>query len=198
MSNETTQQNDLVDSLLKTSFTWLLIRGILAVLFGLIMLTPLFGATLLAIFVAVSIGFWLLLDGVISIVMSMRERKAGIRGWGWTLVAGIAAAIAGIVALVLPLSTGAVVGLFVLWAMAIGLIVRGVFELGSRGTGWARWIGVLNIAFGIGLSLGLIVAPNAALLALVWVVGVYAIFFGVAAIITAFQVRKARKASVDA
>lgn len=198
MTNETTQQNVFVDSLLKTSFVWLLIRGILAVLFGLIMLMPVFGATVLAVFVAVTIGVWLFADGVISIVLSQRERKSGIRGWGWSLAAGIAAVLAGIVALIFPLTTGAVVGLFVLWAMAFGLIVRGIFELGSRGTGWARWIGVLNIAFGIGLALGLIFASGAALLALVWVVGVYGIFFGFAAIITAFQVRKIRKQGTDA
>lgn len=193
--SETTPQQGLLDSLLKVSFTWLLIRGVLAVLFGIVMLTPLFGATVLALFIAVFIGVWLLFDGIISIVLAIRERGAGIRGWGWTLTGGIVGVLAGIFVFAFPVATGAVVGLIVLWTMAIGLIVRGIFELGSRGTGWARWIGVLNIAFGIGLALGLVFASGASLLALVWAVGVYAIFFGVAAIIAAFQVRGARKAA---
>ena len=183
----------LVDSLLQTSFVWLLIRGILAVIFGVIMFLPAFGAAVLAVFVAITIGVWLLFDGVASIVIAIRQRKSGVRGWGWTLAGGVVSLLAGLVAVIFPAATGALVGLFVLWALAFGLILRGVLELGSRGSGWGTWFGILHVLFGIVLTVAIIWSPGSALLALVWIAGVYGIAFGGVMIFIAFQMRKLRK-----
>lgn len=199
MSNEATHSSgslvgDAIDDLKKTSFSWLLIRGIVAVLLGiLLLLAPGLGAATVGVFIVVCIGVWLIIDGFATSALAFRERKAGAPGWGWTLAGGIAAILAGVLALIFPLSIAAFGGLMILWFMAIGLFVRGALEIGSRRLGgWGIALGILNILFGILFVFVIIMNPAAALVSLVWVAAIYGIVFGIAAIALAFQVRKAK------
>ena len=199
MSNEATHSSgslvgDAIDDLKKTSFSWLLIRGIVAVLLGiLLLLAPGLGAATVGVFIVVCIGVWLIIDGFATSALAFRERKAGAPGWGWTLAGGIAAILAGVLALIFPLSIAAFGGLMILWFMAIGLFVRGALEIGSRRLGgWGIALGILNILFGILFVFVIIMNPAVALVSLVWVAAIYGIVFGIAAIVLAFQVRKAK------
>ena len=199
MSNEATHSSgspvgDAIDDLKKTSFSWLLIRGIAAVLLGvLLLIAPGLGAATVGIFIVVCIGVWLIIDGFATSALAFRERKAGAPGWGWTLAGGIAAILAGVLALIFPLSIAAFGGLMILWFMAIGLFVRGALEIGSRRLGgWGIALGILNILFGILFVFVIIMNPAVALVSLVWVAAIYGIVFGIAAIVLAFQVRKAK------
>ena len=199
MSNEATHSSgslvgDAIDDLKKTSFSWLLIRGIVAVLLGiLLLLAPGLGAATVGVFIVVCIGVWLIIDSFATSALAFRERKAGAPGWGWTLAGGIAAILAGVRALIFPLSIAAFGGLMILWFMAIGLFVRGALEIGSRRLGgWGIALGILNILFGVLFVFVIIMNPAVALVSLVWVAAIYGIVFGIAAIVLAFQVRKAK------
>lgn len=171
-----------------------MIRGIVAVLLGiLLLLAPGLGAATVGVFIVVCIGVWLIIDGFATSALAFRERKAGASGWGWTLAGGIAAILAGVLALIFPLSIAAFGGLMILWFMAIGLFVRGALEIGSRRLGgWGIALGILNILFGILFVFVIIMNPAVALVSLVWVAAIYGIVFGIAAIVLAFQVRKAK------
>lgn len=177
----------------KGAFTWLLVRGILGILLGLLLLfAPIASGTAIAIMVGIGIGIWFVLDGASSITLSMREKKVGDKKWGWALVGGIAAIIAGILVMVFPGFAGAFTGLMVVWFMAIGMMVRGVLELGdTRMGGWSIALGIINLVFGIWLGAMAMLNPSGTLLALIWVGGVYGIVFGIASIVAAVRVKRA-------
>lgn len=174
-----------------TGFTSLLLRGILAVLLGVIMLiAPGLSVGSIAVFLVVVIGLWLILDGIASCLLASRERKHDRRGWGWTLAGGAVAILIGCLALIFPLSTALAGGTLVLWFLAAGLILRGALELGDRRLGGrGTTIGIANILFGFFIAVMLLLNPAAVLLAMVWVAAVYGIVFGVLSIVVAFRVR---------
>ncbi|MGO1320324.1 MAG: DUF308 domain-containing protein [Galactobacter sp.] len=180
------------DHLRKGAFTWLLTRGILGVLLGLLLfLFPLASGAGIATAVGLIIGFWLVLDGGSSCALAFREKKAGSK-WGWTLIGGIAAIVSGALALIFPAVLGSLGGLMVLWFMAIGMMVRGVLELGdTRLGGWSIALGIINLVFGVFLAVMTLLNPGGTLLGLVWVGGIYGVVFGIASIIAAVKLRKA-------
>jgi uncharacterized membrane protein HdeD (DUF308 family) len=184
---------DQLAPLAKGVWWWVLIRGILAIVFGIIaLLAP--AAALTAI--AIVFGAYALVDGVIAIAQAVRMRNT-LKAWGWLLLQGILSAIAGLAALILPGIAGAVGGLFVLWTIVIWNVMHGFAGIRSaagasegRGRTWGIVAGVLTILFGIVLAVLILLTPDATLLGLVWVVGIYAIVFGVMLIGAAIQVRR--------
>lgn len=173
--------------------TFLTVRGILAVLLGLILfIAPVAGGLALGAFMVISIGVWLVIDGVIGVSIAFRGRRNGAKGWGWSLLSGIAAIIVGALALIFPFSTGVYLGIMVLWFMALGLFLRGLLALGHRPYGgWSIALSIINMLFGLWLALTVFVAPLESLTTLVWVGGIYGIAFGVSSLVAAYRVRKA-------
>lgn len=174
-------------------WVWVLLRGILAVIFGIIALIAPFAA-LTAL--AVVFGVYAIIDGVVEIAHAMRVRKEYPQ-WGWLLAEGIVSLLAGILVLVLPVVAAALGGLFVLWTIVIWSLVAGAMRLrsasGAEGSPrtWAIISGVVSIVFAIVLAVMIFVMPGATLLALAWTVGIFAIVIGIALVIAAFQVRSA-------
>jgi uncharacterized membrane protein HdeD (DUF308 family) len=162
-----------------------LVRGILAILFGIIALAAPGIALLAFIYVFAA---YAILDGIAAIVVSIQERSF-LRTWWVLLLEGIADIIFGILAFAWP----GVTALVLLFLVAIWALVTGVLEISSAfvgpGSAGQRWglglAGLLSIIFGIIL----IVHPGAGLLAVLWLVGFFAIVFGVSLILYAFQVR---------
>jgi uncharacterized membrane protein HdeD (DUF308 family) len=174
---------------------WLvLIRAILAIAFGVIaLIAP--GAALTA--VAIVFGAYALVDGITAVIHGIRARSSLPR-WGWLVAEGVLTALAGLAALVLPGLAGTFGGLVVLWTIVIWSIVSGVMGLRSaagaesgRGKTWGIIAGVLSLVFGVILAVAVLLTPGATLLGLIWTVGIYAIFFGIALVVTAIYVRSA-------
>ena len=168
------------------SHWWLLLlRGILAIIFGIIALVAP-GIALLAFIYVFAV--YAILDGITALVVSFRERSF-FRGWWVLLIEGIAGIIFGILAIVWPGETA----LVLLYLVAFWALVTGVMEIGSAfivpGSAGQRWglglAGLLSIIFGIIL----IVSPGSGLLAILWLVGIFAIVFGISLIVYAFQIR---------
>ena len=193
MTESTTSPiNNPVDTLANGAWGWVLLRGILAIVFGVIaLISPV--AAIEAI--AIVFGAYALVDGVVGIVHSIRVRHELPR-WGWVLVQGILSAIAGLAALILPGIVGAFGALIVLWIIVIWNVTQGAATIRSAAgaqskapKGWAIAGGVVSILFGILLGILTLVIPGATLLGLVWVTGVYAIVFGVMLAVAALQAR---------
>jgi uncharacterized membrane protein HdeD (DUF308 family) len=163
----------------------LALRGVLAIIFGIIALAAP-GIALLA-FVYV-FGAYALIDGIIAVYTAIQERGSLSR-WGWVLVEGILGVIAGIVAFVYPGLTA----LVLLYIVAIWAVVTGIMELvaafSMRGYAAQEWAlglaGILSVIFGIVLF----IFPGAGLLSILWLVGIYGIVFGILFIVRAFQLR---------
>lgn len=166
--------------IMQSSWTSLLLRGILAIIFGIIaILFP--GIALFALIIV--FGAYAFLDGILAIVVAIQERHVLPR-WGWLLVEGIAGIALGIVAFVWPGETA----LILLYIVAVWAIVTGILEIGAAFTvrDWLIGLaGILSLAFGVLL----IAHPGAGLLSILWLLGIYALIFGVLLIVHAFQLR---------
>ena len=163
----------------------LLLRGIAAIIFGLLAFAwP--GLTLLTLILFY--GAFALVDGVLAIVAAITGGVPGSR-W-WLAIVGLLGIAAGLLTFLTPGLTALVLLFFIAgWA-----IVTGVFEIiGAiklRKEIDNEWLlilgGIISVLFGVGMML----APGAGALALVWVIGAYSAVMGVIFVALAFRLKK--------
>jgi len=174
----------LLNSLAKN--WWLvLLRGIAAVLFGVLALGwP--GLTLLTLILLY--GAYALADGVIAIIAAITG-YAPMGRW-WLAIVGIVGVAVGALTFMLPGIT-ALILLYTMagWAVAIGALqIIGAIRLRKEIDN--EWFLILSGAISVLFGLGVILHPGAGALALVWVIGTYAIIAGVLYIGLAFRLKK--------
>ena len=161
---------------------WLvLIRGILAIAFGVIALVNPQTAFFAIVFV---FGAYAIIDGVMEIVHGVALRRAAKTG-GWLIFAGIVSIIAGVVALIVPGLAGVVGALVAIWTIVAYNLVHGIMMIAAavksdQGRGWGIAAGVMSLLFSILLALLVLMNPLGTVEALIFVVGIYAILFGIA------------------
>ena len=174
--------------LLQKAWGWIALRGVVALMFGVLAIT-LPGVTL-----AVLVMFWgayALIDGVVALLAGFRMRDSGRPLWA-LVVLGLFGIAAGVIALVWPgltaLSLVLVIGL---WAIAIG-VLQILAAIRFRKYIEGEWLhalsGVLSLLFGIAL----LVRPDAGVVALAWIIGGFAILFGMVLIGMAWRLRNLR------
>ncbi len=164
--------------------TMFLFRGLAAVLFGILTLVwPKLSLTVLVYL----FGVFAVIGGITAVAAALRNR--GEEGWGLLLFEGILGILAGVVALVWP----GITALAFLYLLAAWAIITGIMELvaplaftmsGGRAVLTAL-AGLASIIFGILIA----AQPSSGLLAVVWLIGVYAIVFGVMYIAVYFESR---------
>ncbi len=162
-----------------------LLRGILAIIFGVLaMIWP--GITMMVL--VILFGAYALVDGVFGIASAIFRGAAGGNRL-WLVLEGILGVAVGIATFLWP----AITELALLYLIAAWAIVTGVFEILTaielRKTLRGEWLmigsGTLSVLFGILL----ISWPAAGVLAVTWIVGVYALLFGVLLCVLAFRLR---------
>ena len=164
--------------------TMFLFRGIAAVLFGIIALVwpKLTLSTLVFVF-----GVFAVVSGITAVVAALRNTDE--QGWGLLLFQGIVGILAGVVALVWPGITAlAFLYLLAAWAILTGiveLVAPLSFPMSGGRTVLMVLAGLVSIVFGILIA----AQPSSGLLAVVWLIGVYAIVYGVMYIVVYFQSR---------
>jgi uncharacterized membrane protein HdeD (DUF308 family) len=165
---------------------WVLVlRGVFAILFG-ILAFVLPGATVFAL--VILFAAYMGVDGIMAIVMAIRRAQQR-REW-WPLVLE---GIAGIGIAVLTVLWPDVTALALVYFIAAWALVTGVMEIVAavrlrkaiRGEFFLGLAGVASIAFGIIA----IFFPGEGALALVWLIGSYAILFGVLLIALGLRLR---------
>ena len=151
------------------------LRGIVAILFGLFaFFYP--GVTLYALIIV--FGAYALVDGVFAIVSAIRAAQAHER-WGQLLLVGIAGILAAAIVWFYP-GLAALSLLFVIgaWAIVTGALeVSAAFRLRPLMSGWWWWLiaGLCSILFGALLFW----RPGPGALAVLWLIGTYALAFGI-------------------
>ena len=159
------------------------IRGLLAVIFGVLVLVwP--GITILAL--AIVFAAYVFVDGIGLIVSGVDAR--GGRRW-WYVLAGVVGVTAGVAAAVWP---GVTVLVLVVWAGAWA-VVTGVLEIAAavRGEGSGRWLMALAGVLSVLAGLLILIWPEIGALALATVLGIYALAAGVTLLWAAWQARRA-------
>jgi uncharacterized membrane protein HdeD (DUF308 family) len=155
---------------LRPSWGLLTLRGVLAILFGVLALVHPMSALVALV---ILFGIWAFVDGVSALALFFG-------GWrsGWLLVVGLLGIGAGVLTFFRPGITA--VGLFVV--VASWAILRGIAEIALavrlrrriEHEGWLIFGGISSIIFGVLM----IALPVVGVLALAWLIGVYALMFG--------------------
>jgi uncharacterized membrane protein HdeD (DUF308 family) len=164
----------------------LLLRGIFAILFG-IMAFAWPGLTLVTL--VILFGIYSLLDGLLSLGAAAAGKRESGPLW-WLIIGGLVSLAAAAACFFYPQITALVLVIFIgAWAL-----VRGLFEI--AGAMYLRkeidneWLliaaGLLSVIFGIAI----LMAPGAGALALVWLIGAYALLFGGTLVWLALRLRK--------
>lgn len=166
---------------------WLFIsRGIVAVLFGLAaILFPGITLNLLVLLV----GAFFFADGVLAIVSSLGTRRV-VGHWWVSLLEGVAGVLIGVLAVIWPGTTLiAMVYMIAAWATVTGFfeIVAAVHLRRIISGEWFLGLGgVISLLFGFLLF----VSPGTGAVTLVWILGAYAIFFGILLLLLGFKLKK--------
>jgi uncharacterized membrane protein HdeD (DUF308 family) len=160
---------------LARAWHWVVLRGVFAVLFGIFaFLWP--GITL-AVLVLVW-GAYAIADGVMALIAAFTMHEEG-KPMASLIIVGILGIAAGIVTFLWPGMTALVLLLFIAsWA-----VLMGIFEIAAairlRKHIENEWLlalsGVVSILFGVLMFL----QPGAGAVAVVWLIGSFALFFGI-------------------
>lgn len=162
----------------------LVIRGAAAVLFGVLALVwP--DLTLIALVILV--GAFALVDGVFLLVHTFSGDRTQSR---WLpAVQAVISIVFGLLVLFWPELSALTLALLIgAWAL-VGGVVQIVSGVRLRKEIANEWLLVLSGALSVLFGLLMLVAPGAGALALVWVIGIYAIILGIALIILGVRLR---------
>jgi uncharacterized membrane protein HdeD (DUF308 family) len=170
----------------------LLLRGIAAIAFGVLAFVwP--DLTLLTL--TFMWGIYAISDGVLALWAAIAGKAGEIAPRWWLAVVGIAGILAGLLTFVWPGMTALVLLMFIAsWAIVIGVLqIWGAIRLRKEIEG--EWLlalsGLLSVAFGVILF----VQPGAGALAVVWMIGWFAMLAGCVYIALAFQLKKYKRSA---
>jgi uncharacterized membrane protein HdeD (DUF308 family) len=169
-----------------TSSWWaLVLRGLAAIAFGILaFLWPHITVTALVFLW----GAYALVDGVFAIAAGIKSYEKSKRWWV-LLLEGLLSVAAGVLAFVIP----GITALVLLLLIAAWAIVTGAFEIGAaiqlRKYITGEWLlalaGVASVLFGFALLFN----PNAGAIAVVWLIGAYAVLFGLLLVALGFRLK---------
>jgi uncharacterized membrane protein HdeD (DUF308 family) len=161
------------------------LRGVVAILFGVLAFTrP--GITLEVL--VLLFAFWALFDGVLALIGSIGAAEAHEPWWPLVLI-GLLGVAAGLVTLRWP----GITALALLFVIAYWSIFRGILEIAAavrmrnliQGEWWFILAGIASIAFGVLLIMNL----GSGLLAVIWLVGIDAVIFGISLLMLGFRLK---------
>ncbi len=168
------------------NWKWMIARGIVSVIFGIgAILYPFTAVTALAIF----FGAYAFVDGVFATVSIFTSSFARKHFWSF-LIEGITGIAAGILTFFIPEIT--LYGLVIL--VSVWAFVTGIFEIVTAiklrkiidGEFFMIISGLLSIIFAVLVF----VMPFAGLVMMIYLIGVYAVMFGIMLVISALSMRE--------
>ena len=169
---------------------WLVVlRGIAAIVFGVLAFVwP--GLTLLTL--VLLWGAYALIDGVLALAAAVMGGNPLPR-W-WLVVVGLAGVVAGLLTFAWPGITALVLLVFIAtWAIVLGIFeIVGAIRLRKEIEG--EWLLILNGVLSVLIGVVLLWRPGVGAIAMVWVIGAYAIVFGIVSVALGLKLRKHQRA----
>jgi uncharacterized membrane protein HdeD (DUF308 family) len=173
-------------STLAANWRALALRGLVALLFGLVVL---FWPGLVLAVLALLFGLYAVVDGAITFVPALRSSDQSTRRW-LPLTEGAVGIIAGLLALFWPgLTIHGLVYVIAAWALVTGVlkILTAIMLGGEVENGWLlTGSGALSVLFGVLLA----VLARSEVSYLAPLVGAFAVVVGLALIVFAFRLRE--------
>jgi len=149
------------------------VRGAFAILLGVLAFVK---PNITLTFLVALFGAYALIDGIAECIAA--PSLSGTRYFGWVLLSGILGILVGVLTFVYPGAT--VVAL--LYLLSAWLVVTGIFRIAVaielRKLITDEWLLILSGIVSIAAGVMTASRPNAGLLAWLWVIGIYAIFYG--------------------
>lgn len=174
-----------MDTTLTRNWWAVLLRGVMAVLFGI--LTLVWPQITLGVLVFL-FGLYAALDGVFALVAAVRAAERHQR-WGVLVLEGVIGILAALAALFYPGGTA----ITLLYIIAFWAIVTGIMEIiGAvilRRFIANEWFLILAGALSVLFGIVLIVNPGVGALSVVTIIGAYALIFGISLIALALRLR---------
>lgn len=162
----------------------LVLRGVLLIVLGIaaILLPGPTLAALIAVFAAFA-----LVDGVLSVIAGFMA--PGPTRW-WLVIAGALGIAIGVLTFLSPTATAIALVIFIgAWSIVTGLgqiVTAWRLRHAIEGEGWWILSGIVSVIFGAFL----VIFPGQGALAVLWLIGFYAIFFGVVLLYLGWQARE--------
>src|SRR5437870_2295012 len=161
------------------------IRGVAAIIFGIIAFV--YPGLTIAVLVLL-FGAWVLVDGVFRVIGAIGHR-ASDPDWGFHLIIGILGIIIGFLTFHAPRITALALIIYIAaWALMIGA-TEIAYAIKLRREIKGEWFLILMGLISIAFAVTLLWNPLPGALALVWLIGWYAIVFGILGIILGFRLR---------
>jgi uncharacterized membrane protein HdeD (DUF308 family) len=169
-----------------SQYWWVfLLRGLFGILFGILafIMPGITLATLVLVW-----GIYAFADGVVALYSAITGKTHGNDRWLIGLQ-GVFGVLAGVITIFLP----AITAMGLLIAIAAWLLIIGVLQIVAaiklrkeiEGEFWLGLSGALSVLFAIYLML----RPGEGALALIYIIGIYAIIFGIMLVAFAFRIR---------
>jgi uncharacterized membrane protein HdeD (DUF308 family) len=168
----------------------ILVRGIIALLFGILVLA--WPGAALAVFVII-FGAFVFVDGVFTLVAAIKY-KAGAGSRTWLYVRGVTGIIVGLITFIAPaVAAIALVILIAAWALVTG-IMELVFAFRANQDNAIRWMFAISGILSLILGFLMLAKPLIGALVIAVVVGAYAVLAGILLIILSFRLRSIKAA----
>ena len=175
-----------LSSFYQRSWWSLMIRGVIAVIFGIL---ALISPTRTLDFLTALFGIFVLVVGVVATIGAIMHRRES-DNWWLVLIPGIAGIVIGIISIAMPEFTQAVI----IYLIAIWALVSGIGQIYSamkiRQDVEGEWIPILIGIISVVLAIILFVRPLEAAATVMWLVGLFVLVIGILWLVMGFRVRK--------
>ena len=167
------------------------LRGVAAIAFGtLAFISP--GITLASLILV--FGVYALVDGACAIAAAIANWRERPDHW-WTLLVGALGILVGLMALLRPGITALGLLLYIVgWTLAVG-VLQIVAAIRLRHEIEGEWRLALSGALAVLFALFVMASPGEGVLALLWLIGAFAILFGVLLVAFGFRLRGMARAA---
>ena len=165
------------------------VRGVVAIIFGIVAFARPEQALQALVLV---FGAYALVDGIFAMFAGIASYRYFERWWA-VLLEGVVGVVIGLLTFFWPNITALVLLYFIAaWALITGIFeIVAAIQLRRMITG--EWMlilgGLLSIVFGVLMF----VFPVVGAVSVIWVIGIYAVVFGISEIIFAFRLRSLRR-----
>ncbi|MEA2636908.1 MAG: hypothetical protein QOJ33_732 [Chloroflexota bacterium] len=178
-----------MDQAITRSSRLVALAGVAGIIFGIVALVwP--GITLIAL--VALFGAYAFVAGAFTLVAGLDFVGERASHWVPMLLGGLAGIAIGVVTFFRPGITAlALVFLIAAWAIVTGVfeVVTGIEFTGQVKGSWTLWLaGLFSVAFGVLIA----VNPGSGVLAILWLIGFYAILGGVLRLVFAYRMRNDR------
>lgn len=194
MSVQTQDITNDVKSGIRALWWLFLLRGVFGVVFGVLALVNGEAAVELLTFI---LGFYIILDGLLTIVAAIAERKR-LGSIGWYIFQGVLSILIGAAIIGFSAAFAEVIGYLVYWAIVVISVLAGIVGLrvsfAARGVtkswGWGVFVNALAILVGVLIAVLIFTNVEGLFRVLLVIIGIWSLLAGLAMVIWSFIARK--------